>query len=106
MPGWLRGSASYSTRPHRQAGHLRPAPTTRKGLITRLPGRHHYQLTELGRSVAVLFTKAYGRVLTPGLTGLDPKLSDDIACRSELATTWRASDRSLDQFINAGLAAA
>jgi len=33
-------------------------------------------------------------------------LSDDIARRSELATTWRAFDHSLDQFIAAGLAAA
>jgi hypothetical protein len=78
----------------------------RKGVIVRLPGHHRYQLTELGRSVAVLFTKAYGRVLTPGLTFLDPKLSDDIGRRTNLATTWRAFDHSLDQFIATGLAAA
>ena len=76
------------------------------GLIVRLPGHHRYQLTEFGRSVAVLFTKAYGRVLTPGLTALDPRLSDDIARRSDLATTWRAFDHSLNRFITAGLAAA
>ena len=29
----------------------------RIGLIVRLPGRHRYQLTPLGRRVAVLFTK-------------------------------------------------
>jgi hypothetical protein len=37
----------------------------RKGLIVRLAGSHRYQLTPLGRRVAVLFTKAYGRVPCP-----------------------------------------
>ena len=46
----------------------------RKGLIVRLPGHHRYQLTPLGRRVAVLFTKVYGRVLAPGLAELDPSL--------------------------------
>jgi hypothetical protein len=78
----------------------------RKGLIVRLPGHHRYQLTPLGRQVAVLFTKAYGRVLTPGLTMLDPRLAADIQKRSPLATTWRQFDHALDQFITDGLAAA
>ena len=46
----------------------------RKGLIVRLPHTHRYQLTPLGRRVAVLFTKIYGRVLAPGLVVLDPHL--------------------------------
>ena len=37
----------------------------RKGLIVRLPGHHRYQLTPLGRRVAVLFTKVYGRSWRP-----------------------------------------
>jgi hypothetical protein len=78
----------------------------RKGLIVRLPGHHRYQLTPLGRQVAVLFAKAYGRVLTPGLTMLDPKLAADIQCRSPLATTWREFEHALDRFITDGLAAA
>ncbi len=49
----------------------------RKGLIIRLPGSHRYQLTPLGRRVAVLFTKAYGRVLAPGLATLGPRLPDE-----------------------------
>jgi predicted MarR family transcription regulator len=36
-----------------------------KGLIFRLPGHHRYQITPLGRRVAVLFTKVYGQVLHP-----------------------------------------
>jgi hypothetical protein len=39
----------------------------RKGLIVRLSGHHRYQLTPLGRRVAVLFTTVYGGVLAPGL---------------------------------------
>ena len=43
----------------------------RKGLIAKLPRGHTYRLTSVGRRVAVLFTKAYGRVLAPGLSALD-----------------------------------
>ncbi len=78
----------------------------RKGLIVRLPGRHRYQLTPLGRRVAILFTKAYGRVLAPGLATLDPQLPEQLAKRSPLALAWRQLDRSLDQFIYDGLTAA
>src|SRR5713101_7323099 len=51
----------------------------RKALITRLPHSHRYQLTPLGRRVGVLFTKAHGRVLAPGLALLDPTLPSDVA---------------------------
>lgn len=78
----------------------------RKGLIVRLPGRHRYQLTPLGRRVAVLFTKTYGRVLTPGLAALNPRLPPDLATRIPLATAWRQLDHTLDQFITNGLTAA
>jgi hypothetical protein len=54
----------------------------------------------------VLFTKTYGRVLAPGLAMLDPHLPDELATRSELTIAWRRLDRSLDQFINNGVAAA
>ena len=33
----------------------------RNGLIARIDGTHRYELTTLGRRVAVLFTKTYGR---------------------------------------------
>ena len=78
----------------------------RKQIIERLPGTHRYRLTPHGRAIAVLFTKTYGRVLTPGLTGLSPGLPSDLARRSPLATAWRQLDRALDQHITAGLAAA
>jgi hypothetical protein len=37
----------------------------RKQIIERLPGTYRYRLTAHGRAIAVLFTKTYGRVLTP-----------------------------------------
>jgi hypothetical protein len=78
----------------------------RKGLIRRLVHRHRHQLTAFGRRIAVLFTKAYGRVLTPGLTALDPRLPETIARRSPLAMAWRKLDRALDQFVAHALVAA
>ena len=77
----------------------------RKGLITRIPHSRRYQLTDLGRRVAVLFTKTHGRVLAPGLTALDLALPDD-APRSHLATAWRRLDEALNQFIDTQLLAA
>ncbi len=78
----------------------------RKQLIDRLPRSNRYQLTPLGRRVAVMFTKAYARVLAPGLTYLDPALPANIGKRHPLANAWRALDRELDRFITTGLAAA
>jgi hypothetical protein len=78
----------------------------RKGLITRLPQSHRYQLTPFGRRAAVLFTKAHGRVLAPGLALLDPLVPDDVAQRSPLATAWRHLDLALNDFIDHQLRAA
>ena len=55
-----------------------------KGLILKTPHSHRDQLTPLGRRVAVLFTKTYGRVLAPGLILLDPKLPDYLKQRNPL----------------------
>jgi len=78
----------------------------RKDLITRRPHSNRYDLTGRGRRVVVLFTKTYGRVLTPGLAVMDDRLPEGIATRSPLGTAWRQLQRSLQDFINAGLAAA
>jgi hypothetical protein len=75
----------------------------RKGLIVRLPGHHRYQLTPLGRRVAVLFTKTYGRVQAPGLATLDPRLPPELVRRSPLAIAWRQFDCALDNFITEAL---
>jgi hypothetical protein len=78
----------------------------RKGLIRRLQKAHRYELTTVGRAVAVLFTKSYARVLAPGLAILDPRLPEDIRRRSPLATAWRTLQRALDDFIERSLVAA
>jgi hypothetical protein len=78
----------------------------RKQIIERLPHSHRYQLTPVGRRVAVLFTKTYGRVLGPGLVAFDPALPDDLAKRSPLAIAWRNLNRELERHIDNGLAAA
>lgn len=78
----------------------------RKGLIERIPHTHRYQLTSLGRRVAVLFTKTYLRILTPGLALLDPGLPQHIAQRSPLAVDWRRFDRTLHDFTQLQMIAA
>jgi hypothetical protein len=78
----------------------------RKGLIEKIPQAHRYRLTSLGRRVAVLFTKAYGRVLAPGLSALDLQLPVDLIERSELSRSWRCFDRALDVYIQQQMLAA
>ena len=58
-----------------------------------------YRLTSVGRRVAVLFTKAYGRVLAPGLSALDLHFPDDVIERRPLSRTWRSFDKALDDFV-------
>ena len=56
--------------------------------------------------MAVLFTKAYGRVLAPGLTALDLRLPENISQRSPVATTWRRFHKALDEYLERSLIAA
>jgi hypothetical protein len=78
----------------------------RKGLIRKPPHINRYQRTPDGRRVAVLFTKAYNRVLAPGLTHLGPRLPESITRRSPLATAWRQFERRLDDHLERSLLAA
>lgn len=78
----------------------------RKGLILKISHSHRYQLTDLGRRVAVLFTKTYGRVLAPGLVVLDPQLPASLKRRSLLATAWQQLDSALEDFASRQLLAA
>jgi len=78
----------------------------RKGIIARIPRTHRYRLTQQGRAVAVLFTKTYARVLTPGLALLDPQLPPELRARSPLATSWRHLDRTLTKFFDDAMTAA
>jgi len=54
----------------------------------------------------VLFTKAYGRVLAPGLALLDPALPEEVALRSPLSVAWRTLNRALEDFAAKSLVAA
>jgi len=78
----------------------------RTGLITRLPHSQRYQLTPFGRRAAVLFTKAHGRVLAPGLALLDPLVPANLVEHSRLASAWRQLDLALNDFVDRQLLAA
>ncbi len=78
----------------------------RKGLIVKVPHKHRYRLTGLGRRVAVLFTKTHGRMLAPGLTLLDPRLPEDITARNRLTTAWRRMETALEDFMDRAAVAA
>jgi hypothetical protein len=78
----------------------------RKGLIQRMRKKHRYQLTPVGRGVAVLFTKTYGRLLAPGLALFDPALPEEVTPRSPLAIAWRGLNRALEDFAEKSLLAA
>jgi hypothetical protein len=68
-----------------------------KGILHRLPGKNRYVLTPIGRRVALFFSKAYARVLRPGLARLDPALPPDAS--DPLASVWRKLDAAVDRHI-------
>jgi hypothetical protein len=78
----------------------------RKQLIAKVAHTNRYQLTDLGRRVAVLFTRTYGRILAPGLSALDPNLPEEVTVGSSLSTAWRCFEKALDDFMQAQLVAA
>src|SRR5438477_487798 len=75
------------------------APPAAQGLIQRIPRSQRYQLTDLGRMIAVFCTKTYVRILNPSLAELDPQLPEEIANTSDLARSRRAFERAIDQRI-------
>ncbi len=78
----------------------------RKGLIVRVPHSHAYHLTPLGRAVAVLFLKAHGRILGPGLSLFDQALPPELTRASPVALAWRRLDTVLDDFMEHQMIAA
>jgi DNA-binding PadR family transcriptional regulator len=79
---------------------------TRKGLIAREKGTHSYRLTPEGRRLAMFFTKAYTRIVTPSLGYLDPAVPAEVSIRAPVARAWRDLDRALDKLIDdSGIAA-
>jgi hypothetical protein len=78
----------------------------RKGIIARLPRSQRYQLTALGRAVAVLFLKAHGRILGQGFALVDAALPADLARASPLAMAWRRLESALDVYLDHQMIAA
>ena len=66
----------------------------RKALIARIPGKHRYTLTPLGRRLAFFCTKIYSRVICSGLGQLG-----DARSLTPLAVTWRRFDRQADALL-------
>jgi hypothetical protein len=66
----LLGLAPDQFTPGQMTYHLRRLRL--HGLIERLPNTHRYQVTEFGWRVALFFTRAYARVIRPGLAPIVP----------------------------------
>jgi hypothetical protein len=71
------------------------------GLIERIPHTHRYQVTNQGLHTAWFYTRAYNRVLRPGLADLN-----DPASTGPLRATFKQLDRHFEHLTaDAGLAA-
>ncbi len=69
----------------------------RKKIIVRIPGKNRYQLSQLGRRVAIFMTKSYARLVRPLLDRLDPDLPDNLDER--LRRSWRACEKAFDLVV-------
>jgi hypothetical protein len=56
--------------------------------------------------VEVLFTKTYGRIISPELTAMDRNLPDEVALSSPFARAWRRFVGALDKLVESGRLAA
>jgi hypothetical protein len=95
IPGYTQGQMTYDLRRLRS-----------KGLIRRIPRSQRYELTDLGRMIAVFFTKTHVRIVNPSLAELDPQLPPEIANQHPLARHWRAFEHALDDKIKQAAIAA
>ena len=64
----------------------------RKGLITRIPSRNLYRLTDDGLAFAIFYTKVHNRVLRPLLATAAPKPHHQYAPRCEPSTSTSTPD--------------
>ncbi|MGH7334824.1 MAG: hypothetical protein ACREKS_19200 [Candidatus Rokuibacteriota bacterium] len=63
------------------------------GLIARQPGTYRYHVTAFGLHVALFFTRAYGRLLQPGLARVMPAAPpDDRTLRASFDKPEQAMD--------------
>ena len=66
----------------------------RKGLLERSPHTFRYRLTDRGRLLVVFCARLYARLITRGLSRLDPT-----QLPNSLARAWRAYERGLDRLV-------
>jgi hypothetical protein len=88
----LRGESVNQFTPGRMSYQLRRLRL--HGLIERIPKTHRYRLTSFGFRVAVFCTRAYARILRPGLGRVLPTTSS-------LSCPLRRSFDKLEQEVNA-----
>jgi hypothetical protein len=86
----LRGQSEHQFTPGRMTYQLRRLRL--HGLIERIPKTHRYRLTDFGFRVAVFCTRAYARILRPGLGLVLP-------ATSSLPSPLRRSFDKLDQEV-------
>jgi hypothetical protein len=90
----LLGIAPDDMTPGQMTYHLRRLRL--HGLIERISGTHRYQVTREGARTALFCTRAYSRLLRPGLAQVIPKEALD---DSELRKAFEQFDEKIDHWI-------
>jgi len=90
----LLGKAPHDITPGQMTYHLRRLRL--HGLIERIPDSHRYRLTKAGSRTALFFTRAYSRILRPGLALIMPQEAPD---HSELRRALDHVDLVIDSWI-------
>jgi len=66
------------------------------GLIERMPKTHRYRVTDTGLRSALFLTRAYARILRPGLSMVMP---DEIQSSHQLRVQFDKLERVMDQWV-------
>jgi hypothetical protein len=90
----LLGKAPHDITPGQMTYHLRRLRL--HGLIQRIPESHRYRLTRQGWRTALFCTRAYSRILRPGLALIIPQEARD---DSELRRAFDKVDLVIDRWI-------
>lgn len=67
------------------------------GLIQRIPKSHRYRVTNFGLRAALFLTRAYARLLRPGLSVVIP---DELPGDSELRSSFTKLEKAMDSWCN------
>jgi hypothetical protein len=90
----LLGKAPEAMTPGQMTYHLRRLRL--HGLIERIPGSHRYRVTDSGWRTALFCTRAYNRILRPGLAQVIPEAALD---DSPVRQRFDQLDAALEQWI-------